>query len=399
MQLRLSLAAAAIITSMASQAEDYVSVQYLQYDENENRTSISAPSIMINKDFGTDYTLNVSIVADAVSGASQSYYVKSNADSSSSASSTSTDSDSGASAFARETGVNSNDVAYGNIDYDENRVAGSILLTTRFDNRDELTTGISRSSESDFYSTEASADYMHWLDDSKNRSISLGLSYQINEILRKCDPGESDELDGCSGASEAMDATAINAQVSYFQNINSQSYAKASLFFSNDDGYLTNPYLNIVRNYEEDAKADVDNENRPDSKTAYGIALKYANAITDKVSLHLGYRYYSDDWGIDSHTIDSDIFYELGSDWIFKIGLRAYMQSEADFYSGEVDYFTDEIYASSDQRLSDFNAFTYKASVDYKIKEDLNLNFGAHFYDQSTDLTATYFVTGFTYNF
>ena len=391
MQLRLSLAAAAIITAMSAQAEDYVSVQYLQYDENENRTSVSAPSIMINKDFGTDYTLNVSFVSDAVSGASQTYYVKNDG-----SSGASTDTNSGASAFSRGKGIDADKVEYGNVEYDENRLAGSALLTTRFKNRDELTIGLSRSNESDFYSSEASAEYMHWLGSSKNKSISVGLSYQANEILKQCDP---DGADGCSGASEAMDATAINAQVSYFQNIDSKSYAKASLFFSNDDGYLTNPYLNVVRNYVEGGTADVVNENRPDTKIAYGIALKYANAVTDNISLHLGYRYYSDDWGIDSHTIDTDVFYEFNSDWLFKVGLRSYIQSEADFYNGDKDFFTNEIYASSDQRLSSFDALTYKANVDYKISKDLSINFGAHFYDQSTNLSATYFITGFTYKF
>ena len=365
---------------MALQAEDFVSVQFLQYDENENRTSISAPSIMINKDFGTDYTLNASFVVDGVTGASQSYY----------------DSASGASAFSRKIDANADDVEYGNIEYSETRMAISALLTTRFESRDELTVGISRSSESDFYSTEASAEYMHWLSSSKNNSITAGLSYQSNQILRKC---PTVGVDGCSGASESMDATAINAQIAYFQNIDSQSYAKVSLFYSNDDGYLTNPYLNVVRNYTEGGTADIVNEERPDTKQAYGIALKYANALSDNLSLHLGYRYYSDDWEIASHTLDTDVYYELSKKWIFKLGLRGYTQTQAKFYSGEIDYFTDEKYASSDQRLSDFSALTYKANVDYKVNDDLGINFGAHFYDQSTGLNATYFITGFTYNF
>lgn len=378
MQLRLSLAAAALITSMASQAEDYVSVQYLQYDESQNRTSVSAPSIMVNKDFGTDYTLNASFVVDVVSGASETYYM---------------DSVSGASAMSRAKGEAS-DVKYGNVEYDDTRAAGALLFTTRFDNRDELTVGASRSNESDFYSTEGSLEYMHWLDDSKNQSLALGASYQINEILKHCA-----EIDGCSGASEAYDANAINAQLSYFVNLNETSYLKTSLFYSNDDGYLTNPYLNIVRDYEEGGTASVVSENRPDTKTAYGVSLKYASALTDAMSLHLGYRYYTDDWEIDSHTIDTDVFYELGDDWIFNLGLRYYMQSEASFYNGDKDYFTDEVYASSDQRLSDFDAITYKASIDYKLYDDFNINIGANYYDQSTGLSATYFITGLTYKF
>ena len=378
MQLRLSLATVALLATASIQAEDFVSVQFLQYDESENRTSISAPSIMVNKDFGTDYTLNVSLVADAVSGASRNYY----------------DSSSGASAYSRGT-TNSDDVKYDNVEYDDNRVAASVLLTSRFENRDELTVGISRSNESDFYSTEASAEYMHWLGSSKNQSLSFGLSYQANEVLNKY-PNNDSNYDTSSGASEAYDATAINAQLSYFQNIDSKSYAKASLFFSNDDGYLTNPYLNVVKN-DNGTSADVVMENRPDTKVAYGVALKYANALSDAFSLHLGYRFYSDDWGISSHTVDTDLFYELGTDWIFKLGLRAYIQTEADFYSE--DSFTNEEFASSDLRLSDFNSLTYKTSVDYKIDEDWSVNFGASLYEQSTDLSASYFVTGFTYKF
>ncbi len=392
MQLRVSLAAATIISSLALNAEDYVSVQYLQYDETENRTSISAPSIMINKDFGTDYTLNASFVVDVVSGASETYYDKSY-DTTSGAT---PDAKSGASAFSRNIGVKADDIKYGNVEYDEKRVAAALLFTSRFENRDELTVGLGRSNESDFYSTEASAEYMHWLGSSKNQSLSFGLSYQANEILTYC---REFDIDGCSGASVKEEATAINTQLSYFTNLNSTSYTKLSLFYSNDDGYLTNPYLNVVRNFAEGGTADLVGENRPDSKVAYGVALKYANALTDNISLHLGYRYYTDDWEIDSHTVDTDIFYELGSSWIFKVGLRTYTQSEASFYNPDKDYFTNELYASSDQRLSDFNALTYKTSVDYKIYKDLGVNFGANYYEQSTDLSALYFVTGFTYNF
>lgn len=366
---------------MAVMADDYVSVQYLQYDETLNRTSVSAPSIIVNKDFGTDYTLNASIVLDSVSGASETYY----------------DGASGASAFSRGVGVNSDDVEYGNVEYSDRRTAAGLTFTTRFSNRDELLVGANYSAESDFYSKELSAEYMHWLDSLKNSSLSLGVSYQLNEILVKCKGNSA--CDGSSGASEKMTADVLNLQASYFQNIDAQSYAKVSLFYIADNGYLSNPYLNVVRNYVEGGSADVLAEVRPDTRSAYGAMLKYANALSDDFSMHLSYRYYSDDWEIDSHTLDSDLYYELGNDWIFKLGLRYYMQSEASFHNSEKDFFTDEVYASSDQRLSDFNAITYKSSVDYHISKDLSVNFGASYYDQTTGIKATYFTTGFRYNF
>jgi len=390
MQLRLSFITAGILAAMALNAEDYVSVQYLQYNENEDRTNVSAPSIMINKDFGTDYTLNASFVVDVVSGATQTYYDEAY----DGASSASYDSSSGASSASRGIGIDAQNIQYGNVEYDDRRVAGSLLLTKRFVSRDELRVGVSRSNESDFYSTEISAEYMHYLDSSKNQSLSLGASYQYNEILKHCT-----DIDGCSGASEKMDANAINLQVAFAQNMDTTSKAEVALFFSNDDGYLDNPYLNVVRNYDAEGTGDIVGETRPDSKMAYGIALKYAKAMSDTLTLQTNYRYYSDDWGIDSHTLEGNIFYEMGEDWIFQIGLRGYTQTQVDFFSPYIDYFTDEKYASSDARLSEFNALTYKASVDYKINEDISINFGANYYDQTTGLSATYIVTGLMYNF
>lgn len=396
MQLKLSIAAMSLLASISAQAQDYVTFQYLQYNENDNRTAISAPSIMINKNFGVDYTLNVSFVGDAVSGASPTYY----------------DASSGASAFSRNTGINVGDLGYGNIEYEETRLAGAIALTSRFANRDELTVGFNHSSENDFYSSEASAEYMHWLDDSKNQSLTFGMSYQINEILVNCvenlacntsadtSSGVSTVItaDTNSGASKAMDATLINAQLSFSQNIDSQSYAKVSLFAIVEDGYLSNPYMNVVRYYKV-IKADVVAENKPDTRMAYGASIKYANALTDTISTQLAYRYYTDDWGINSHTLDSDIYYEYNSDWILKLGLRGYIQSKADFYSADRDYFTNEIYASHDQRMSSFSSITYKTDVDYKISDELSVNVSGNFYYQTNGNNAIYFMSGFKYNF
>ncbi len=380
MQLKISLAAATLISAMTAQGEDYVSIQYLQYNENQSRTAVSAPSLMINKDFGADYTLNASIVLDAVSGASETWY----------------DASSGASVYSRGEGV----PEYGNIKYDEMRTSGGMSLTTRFDNRDELTVGFNYSGEYDFRSREASAEYMHWLDRAKNSSISFGLSYQDNDILVRCPPGTGDTCDANSGASTVMNAEAINTQLSYFQNINAKSYFQASLFYIEDDGFLSSPYSNVVRNYDETTNTgDIVSEIRPDKRTAYGTSLKYATVLASDITTHINYRYYTDDWDIDSHTIDTDIFYELSNDWLLNFGLRYYMQSEANFYNESKDYFTSQEYASSDKRLSDFNALTYKLGVDYAVSDSLNVNFSANYYDQSTDLSATYFITGLTYKF
>lgn len=365
------ITAIAIVASNALYAENYVSVEFLQYDENSNRVSVSAPSISASYDIGTDFNIKADFVHDAVSGATPSWQP---------------DSSSGAS--GRD---NSGDYVYENQDFDEARNAGSLMLTTRFDNRDELYTGIDVSRESDFDSKSVSAEYMHYTDKSHNQSVNVGLSYAYNEIL-------SYDYDTGSGASKKEDSNSLNIQAGINQVINDHSAMKVEAFTILDDGYLTNPHANIVRDYKTSNQRLV-TENRPDTRTAYGVNLKYITMVGDSVSVKTNYRFYTDDWDIDSHTIDGDIYYALNKSVTLGAGLRYYTQSEAKFYNKEKDFFTNEEYASSDERLSDFDAITYKASINFKQNDKVSYNVGGEFYSQSTGLDATMITLGMKYKF
>lgn len=365
MQLRkISIITAIAIASINANAEDYVNVQVLHYSENDSRVSVLAPSIEVNKEFGTDYTLNVDIVADSVSGASPTYY----------------DTTSGASAYSRSTTATPKK---GNIKFEEQRTAVGANLTTRMENRDELQTGLNFSAEHDFYSGELSGSYLHYLDTSKNQSVSFGGSYQNNQILVK--------TDASSGASQKMTNSVYNLQVGFSQVLNASSVANIGLFYTNESGYLSSPYHNIVRNL-----TTIEAEKKPDAKTGYGIKLGYQKAINESLSSQINYKYYSDDWDIKSHTLDSLFYYEPSGKVTLGGGFRYYTQTKANFYN---ESFTTQQFASSDERVKDFNAITYKASIDYKISDKLSYNFGANLYDQSTGLKATYFTTGIKYKF
>ncbi|MFH0710379.1 MAG: DUF3570 domain-containing protein [Pseudomonadota bacterium] len=371
MQLsKLSFIASLAIVSMNVSAQDYVNVQILHYSENDSRVSVIAPSIEVNKDFGTDYTLNVDIVTDSVSGASPTYY----------------DATSGASSYSRGTSTN---IKKGNVAFEEQRNAGNANLTTRFKNRDELQIGFSSSSEHDFDSLEFSTSYLHYLDDSHNQSILFGGSYQNNEITIQCN--QHTACDVSSGASAKMTSSVINAQVGFIQVIDTSSIANIGVFYSNESGFLSSPYHNIIRNTNV-----VTNELKPDAKAGYGIKLGYQKAFDDRFSSQLSYRFYNDDWDITSHTVDSLLYYEVGSDIILSGGIRYYTQTKANFYG---ESFSNEKFASSDERVNAFNAITYKMGIDYKINDKLNYNFGANLYEQSTGLKALYFTTGLKYKF
>jgi len=382
MQLnKLSIVAATLLLAQSTlHAEDYVRVQYMQYTESDDRVEVIAPSLEVNKDFGSDYTLNVKLVGDMVSGASPTY----------------SDTSSGASTYNRGVVANPSNINKQNIDFEEERAFASVGLTKRFENRDEMTLSYSKSYESDYDSNTFGLNYLKWLDDAKNRSLDMTLTYQNNIILiQECDPFNyaCSNSDALSGASSEQDSNLIHLQLGYTQILDESSVAKASIFYSKEEGYLSNQYYNIVRNSNT-----VEAERKPDERTSYGFGLKYHKnfgALTTK----LGYNYYSDDWEIDAHTVTIDNYYELNPSFTLGFGLRYYTQSEAQFYSEEINFFTTQTIASMDDKMSEFDAMTYKLSLTYTQNEKLSYDASINYYDQSTDLSATYFTAGIKYKF
>lgn len=397
MQLtRLSLAAASLLATL--HAEDFVSVQYLHYDESDGRISVSSPSLEINKDFGVDYTLNVTGTYDAVSGASPTWY----------------DATSGASGLPENTApqallrhkpiesdfgrgpTDQENVKYGNVRMRERRNAVNTLLTTRFASRDELKLGLSYSLEFDLYLYAGSIEYLHYTDASKNRAFSVGLSYERHVNLVPCGPYSSG-CDASSGSSARIQSNHFNLQTSFIQVVDASSELKASLFYLPEMGYLTNSYKNVVRDY--DTAPLVVNENRPDSRNAGGAVVEYFRALTPDTALHAGYRYYIDDWKMQSHTPYLKLFDQITENVQIELGYRYYLQNKAYFYNGAADYFTDETYASSDDRLSTFNAYETTIGGTWRFMENLSYNLSYSHYEQSTHLRAHYITTGFKYRF
>ncbi len=362
-------------------AEDYVSVEYMGYDEDSGRTTISTPSIEINKDFGADYTANLSVVHDSVSGATPIYY----------------DSSSGASSKIPDGTLYRNDIKYGDVDYEDERTSVGLSLTKRFESRDELTIGGNYSKEHDYKSKEMSVEYLHYLDSSKNQSISIGTSYQKNDVSVYCSLN-TDECDSSSGASEKVKTLDVfSTEIGFTQVIDKTSQLKSSLFYIKEDGYLNNPYMRVVRDYNTNPK--LTQESKPNSRKAYGALFQYSKALSDRLTTVSSYRFYSDDWEINSHTLNGELYYEFNDKLTTGIGLRYYTQSKSEFYNGSADYFTNQTYASSDRRMSSFNSLNYKLSGDYKISSDISLNGSLNYYDQPNYFNAFYYNVGVKYRF
>ncbi len=383
MQLKkISVALSLILTAGSiANAEDYVSINYLSYNKDNGTTKIHTPEVEISKDFGADFNFRLSYTHDSVSGASPTFY----------------DSVSGASAKIEDKTITQNQIRYGDIPYEDTRKAFNLALTSRLPSRDELSIGYNYSEESDYVSNELSLGYLFYLDDSKNRSITIEGSYQANDIGVYCFLNTS-ACDSSSGASGTWKSLAVrNFEIGYTQILNKTSVLKLSMFAILENGYLSNPYMRIVRDFYTSPK--ITEEKKPGKRKTYGATFEYSKAFSDKLTSILNYRFYDDDWGITSHTVSLHTYYEFNSKFTAGIGWRGYTQSEADFYSNRADYFTYQEYASSDRRVSKFDSYDYSLSLKYKINEKLSINGGIGYYDQPGYFDVTYYNVGLKYKF
>jgi len=371
-------------TSCLTHADDKIAIQYMQYQESDDRIGVNYLAAAFEKDFGVDYTLKVDYSYDSISGASPSWDAVSGG-------SPSVDLDDPVNDITDQAilsgGGQQEDYVWRNIEMTDRRDSGGAQLTWRHgERRNELTVGANISAESDYESLELSSSYLAYLDELKNTSLSVGASYQGNEV-NTIDNGWKD-------------ITIINTQVGITHILNHQTLLKADLFAFQDKGELSNPYQRIVRQYN--GQYYLAKDSRPERRQAAGFKLGHIYAFNDHLILHSDYRFYQDDWGINSHTLTANAYITINEHWRIAPGLRYYQQSAADFYKahdGSDPYFEITGYGSSDQRLSDFDSWTGQFGITYLHQSDLEFNLTTTAQQQSYGLDLYWAMLGMVYKY
>lgn len=174
-------------------------------------------------------------------------------------------------------------------------------------------------------------------------TVSAGLSYSSDKVF----PTDA----ALFNRVEEDDKQSSSLFVSVSQIINQVSSFQSALSFTEQSGFLSDPYK--LRDF------------RPDDKTQIAWSNSYRRFfISANAALHVNYRYYHDDFGISSHTSDLSWHQNLGRTFQIVPTLRYYNQSAAEFFTN-VDDFLNPIseYQSSDYRLSAFGAVSGGFSV------------------------------------
>jgi hypothetical protein len=400
------LATTSVPTILHAGSTDSISLTQMKYVEDDDRIEIDFTLLDFKKDFGTDYSLGVSLSYDAISGGTPVW------DSVSGGSSVQTsDTTSGASPCIDSTGkyickdtrtknivgdgqVTQDDHVYRNIDIVDTRKAASTNLTIRTKSRDEISLGLAYSEEEDFASKEASLGYLYNLDSSRNRTIAAGISYQANDAyFYRTDDWKNFNI--------------VNFQIGYTQVFTKKTVGQINIFGIKQRGVLTNPYKIIVRKFDVSLtnvpyyKYYLSTEKRPDEKNSAGITANLVSKVLPNVSLQGYYRFYNDSWGVVSNTVTVNGYLDFGDGWTLSPLIRYYQQEKANFYKGpkDTDYtFNETDYGSADARLSAFDSVTYNIGLKKKIKKGLKVKgFVASQY-QSYGLQMTWVHIGVVYD-
>lgn len=156
-----------------------------------------------------------------------------------------------------------------------------------------------------------------------------------------------------------------------FSQILSKNFqGSLALDFVQQEGLLSTPFQRIY--FADVADSFVQNfqladaiEQLPNTrfKVAAGGRLNWY--VNETFVLRTYYRYYFDDWGINSHTASVELPIKLSNRFTVYPSYRYYQQSKADYFYNFEEALSTEIFYTSDYDLSKYSANQFGMGVSY----------------------------------
>jgi hypothetical protein len=343
--------AAVSTIAQAEEAPEHgtIAVKYATYKDYQvgwDRIKVRAPSIYALVPLGKQWSVEAGGVVDSLSGATPRMH-------------------------------SSNSPITGASNMSDERKAGDVKVT-RYFSRSAVSIGAAYSTEHDYKSKSLSVD-ARFASEDNNRTWSVGVGV-ANDVI-------DTTYSGGSVINKPKRTLELLGGVT--QVLTPKDIAQVNLSYSTGNGYFTDPY----KFYDK----------RPESRCS-GVALLRWNHYVESVdaSVRSSYRYYTDSFGVASHTVGVDWVQSAGK-WTVTPGVRYYTQRAANFYfdgvgdaAGQYDptgskaiaqgYLNGGQIFSADQRLSAFGAVTASLKVDYAITETTTVNFKFEQYKQKSNL-------------
>ncbi len=339
---------------------------FLYYSEADDRVSVAKFVASVGGDVSDRDRVNIQVVLDTMSGSTPSGAVID-----SGGGSTVTGASGGGG-----TGV-SDPNASALAKFDDTRLANSLTWTHAHDNNWSVDYNAAVSIENDYRSFSAAAT-VNKETTKKDYRFSLGLAGTHDEIFRVgagSTPVPLTQIADNEFAGEGTRET-IDLIAGVTHIINRRTVGQFNLSYSTSTGYHSDPYkvFSVVdRSTDKPVANSSYYERRPGDRQRISLTFKLNHQLypSDDM-LHASYRYYTDDWGVDSHTLDFNYRFNFDDTNYLEPRLRLYMQGKADFYQNQ--FYVDDA-GASDPTLS----FPEFISADYRLDDMLSITPGIRY--------------------
>jgi hypothetical protein len=362
----------------AQEAGDWdIDSSIVYYGEDNNRVTSYTLDVAIRRALDEDRSWSANLTVDSLTGATPSGAVPANTPQT----------------FTGASGGESYTVAPGEVPLDpsflDTRVALSANWQQALGESWRWNAGFSASDEYDYFHAGVNTRFERDFNQ-KNTTAFIGAAFAQDDIKpvggapigfspmageREDDEeGEDDNYRG--GGDQSKDV--LDALVGVTQILGRRDILELTYTYSQADGYLSDPYkiLSVVDPVTGVPVPAPDGEvpylylyeHRPDSRTKQAAYVEWRHAF-DRDSLGLSARFMTDDWGIDSQTVEGRYRWNINEDSYLEPQLRWYTQTAADFYR-TVLFDGDPLpdFASADTRLADMDAYTVGAKYGHRTR-------------------------------
>ncbi|PCK07918.1 MAG: hypothetical protein COA42_11835 [Alteromonadaceae bacterium] len=138
-----------------------------------------------------------------------------------------------------------------------------------------------------------------------------------------------------------------------------------------DEGFLRNPYRS-ARALNNDNFTSIP-ELYPTTRNSQAYAIKSMYYLPYRAAIQLEYRVFNDSWDIEASNYQIKYIHPFGKHWITELRVRAYEQTQAEFYSDFLEFLPNEeqlqtLIRASDKELGTYDNITLGFALSYEVE-------------------------------
>ncbi|THU39525.1 DUF3570 domain-containing protein [Niastella caeni] len=211
-----------------------------------------------------------------------------------------------------------------------------------------ISAGVSSSTEFDYQSLGANIGFAKKTKD-RNGEFSARLQAYFDQV-RLIAPEELRNT-GLAKDNGTDNRTTIAASLSWSQVINKNLQLSFLADLVQQQGFLSLPFYRV---YFTDGS--VHQEKLPDSRFKIPLGFRANYFLGDHFIIRTYYRFYKDDWGISSHTVNLEVPVKITSFFSISPFYRFYSQSAVNYFAPYAQHTGTSGYYTSNYDLSKFNS-------------------------------------------